>query len=114
LSQSQASEDALLAGEASLQLVNELGVQAPAGSRRRGPELLPKMHRHPEQEAIDLPCHLSRATLTYLHLDIKYQVANISANITTEYPQRYSSLASRRAKKGRPEAALLSRRASLV
>ena len=64
LSLSQASEDALLAGEASLQPVHELGVDAPTGPCGRVVELLPKMHGHPEQEAIDLPCHLSRAILS--------------------------------------------------
>jgi hypothetical protein len=64
LSLSQASEDALLAGEASLQPVNELGVDAPTGPCGRAVELLPKMHGHPEQEAIDLPCHLSGAILS--------------------------------------------------
>jgi hypothetical protein len=74
LSLSQASEDALLAGEASLQPMNELGVDAPTGPCGRVVELLSKMHGHPKQEAIDLPCHLSRATLTYLRLDIKYEL----------------------------------------
>jgi hypothetical protein len=69
--QSQAPGDALLAGEASLQPVNELGVDAPTRPCGRGVKLLPKMHRHPEQEAIDLPCHLSAGTLPYLRLDIK-------------------------------------------
>jgi hypothetical protein len=69
--QSQASGDALLAGEASLQPIYELGVDASAGPCGRGVKLLPKMHRHPEQKAIDLPCHLSAGTLPYLRLDIK-------------------------------------------
>jgi hypothetical protein len=64
LSLSQASEDALLAGKASLQPVNELGVDAPTGPCGRVVELLSKMRGHPEQEAIDLPCHLSRAILS--------------------------------------------------
>jgi hypothetical protein len=64
LSLSQASEDALLAGKTSLQPVDELGVDAPPGPCGRVVELLSKMRGHPEQEAIDLPCHLSGAILS--------------------------------------------------
>jgi hypothetical protein len=81
LSLTQASEDALLAGETSLQPVNELGVDASTRPCGRVVELLSKMHRHPEQEAIDLPCHLAGAILNDLRSDIKRDSLNIIANI---------------------------------
>ena len=77
----QASEDALLASEASLQPMNELGIEAPARPFGRGAELLAKMHRHPEQKAIDLPRHLSGGILYDLRSDIKRNLLNIAANI---------------------------------
>jgi hypothetical protein len=39
------------------------------------------MRRHPEQEAVDLPCHLSRAIILYLRRDIKSGKRDIPANI---------------------------------
>ena len=69
--QTQAAEDARVLGEALLEPVHDLGVQAPARLRGRIGEPLSKMRGHPEQEAIDVPRHISERILNDLGSDIK-------------------------------------------
>ena len=61
----------MLLGQAALQSVHELGVQAPARPSGRALQLLPQVLRHAEEEAIDLPSH-SGVIFTDLGPDIKW------------------------------------------
>jgi hypothetical protein len=67
-----------LLGEAPLEPVHELGVQAPTGPCGRVVELLAKMRRHPEQEAVDLPWHISVWIFSDLRSNINFNHADIN------------------------------------
>jgi hypothetical protein len=70
-SRPQAFDGACVLGEASLQPINELGVQTPTRPVGRGFQLLAKALWHPEQEAIPPLSHEAPEILHYLGADIK-------------------------------------------